>query len=90
MLKYIIVALLSLELILFSSVFFAPANATESEPSFYLWDYASVGKTTVVCKQMMIRLEDRPLPAGVEMQPASIQSKRVDDRYCNALTKPAA
>jgi hypothetical protein len=90
MLKYIIVTLLTLELILFGSVFFAPANATENEPHFYLWDYASVGKSQVVCKQMMIHPEDRPLPAGVEMQPASIQSHIVDDHYCSALTKPAA
>ncbi len=90
MLKYIIVALLTLELILFGSVFFAPANATDNEPHFYLWDYASVGKGQVVCKQMVIHPEDRPLPVGVEMQPASIQSHVVDDQYCNALTKPAA
>jgi hypothetical protein len=90
MLKYIIVALLTLELILFGSVFFAPANATENEPHFYLWDYASVGKSQVVCKQMIIHPEDRPLPPGVEMQPASIQSHIVDDHYCSALTKPAA
>jgi hypothetical protein len=90
MLKYIIVTLLTLEFILFSSIFFAPANATENDPSFYLWDYASVGNTKVVCKQMTIHPENRPLPAGVEMQPASIQSHVVENHYCKNLTQPAA
>ncbi|MGB3536306.1 MAG: hypothetical protein WBA13_22665 [Microcoleaceae cyanobacterium] len=69
---------------------FAPANATESEPSFYLWDYASVGFAQVVCKQMVIHSQERSLPVGVEMQAASLQSHQVDDHYCSALTKPAA
>ncbi|MGB3402088.1 MAG: hypothetical protein WBA77_05305 [Microcoleaceae cyanobacterium] len=89
MLKYIIVTLLTLEFILFSSIFFAPVNATENEQGFYLWDYASVGNTKVVCKQVMIHPEDRLLPAGVEMQPASIQSHIVENQYCKNLTQPA-
>ncbi len=89
MLKYIIAALLTLEFVLLSSVFFAPAQATLPDPSFYIWDYASVGQSKVVCKQVVIQSQDRPLPPGVVKQAASIQSQQVDHHFCADLTKPA-
>ena len=90
MLKYIIAALLSLELVLFSSAFFAPAQATETDPSFYIWDYAAVGQSQVVCKQVVMKAENRPLASGVDQQPVSVQSHPVDSQFCAHLTKPAA
>ena len=42
----------------------------------------------MVCKKVVFHVENRPLPPGVEVQPARIDSRIVNDVDCSHLTKP--
>ena len=88
MLKFVIAALVALEIILLHSWSLPPANATTPDSEVYIWDYASVGSSELVCKKVVFHPENRPLPPGVEVQPASIRSKIVQDAECSHLRKP--
>ena len=54
----------------------------------YIWDYASFGNSQMFCKKVVFNVENRPLPPGVEVQPARIDSRIVNDVDCSHLTKP--
>ncbi|WP_413165692.1 hypothetical protein ACL6C3_04430 [Capilliphycus salinus ALCB114379] len=94
MFKYLIAALTALVLVLWGSGTFTPANATTNttpnDPQVYIWDYAAIGSNQVVCKQVGFHTVSRPLPKGVDVQPARISTKVVDEGYCANLTKPKA
>lgn len=89
MLKFVIAALVALELILLGSLL-TPANAAVKDTEVYTWDYQSVGSSQVVCKQVTFHPQDRPLPPEAQVQPATIRSKIVSDRFCENLTKPTS
>lgn len=88
MLKFVIAALVALQIVLLSSWVIPSANATSPDSVVYVWDYAAIGSSQVVCKKVVFHPENRPLPAGVEVQPARINSTIVNDADCSHLTKP--
>ncbi len=88
MLKFVIAALVALEIVLLSSWVLPPANATSPDSEVYIWDYASIGSSQLVCKKVVFHPENRPLPPGVEVQPTRINSRIVNDSNCDHLTKP--
>jgi len=88
MLKFVFAALVALGIVLLSSWVLPPANATFTDSEVYIWDYASVGSSQLVCKKVVFHPQNRPLPPGVEVQPARIDSRIVNDADCNHLTKP--
>lgn len=88
MLKFVIAALVALEIVLLSSWVLPPANATSPDSEVYIWDYAFIGSSQVVCKKVVFHPVNRPLPPGVEVQPARINSRIVNDSNCDHLTKP--
>ncbi len=93
MLKYLITALATLVLVLVGASVFTPVNATNAtteDPQVYIWDYAALGSHQVVCKQVVFHTFSRPLPKGLDVQPAQISSQVVDQGYCAQLTKPKA
>ncbi|MCG5056748.1 MAG: hypothetical protein KA714_01710 [Limnoraphis sp. WC205] len=94
MFKYLIAALTALVLVFLGSGTFTPANATinptTDDSQVYIWDYAAIGSNQVVCKQVAFHTLSRPLPKGVDVQPAHISSKVVDQGFCANLTKPKA
>lgn len=85
MLKYLLIGLVTLELIFLSILI--PARATSIPSEFYTWQYAHVGSTKKVCKKVIIQPEDRPIPKSSDMQPINIESLIVDDHYCSNQTK---
>jgi hypothetical protein len=85
MLKYLLVALVTLELIFLSVLI--PANATSTPSESYIWQYAYVGSTEKVCKKVIVQPEDRPMSPSSDMQPIDVQSLIVDDQYCANQTK---
>lgn len=88
MLKYLIITLITLELVLISAFFRVPANATMRDSEMFIWDYASVGNPQVVCKKVKFHPTNRSLPESSDMEPININSQVVNDRYCSNLTKP--
>lgn len=90
MLKYVIAALLTLELVVLSSGVFTPANATTNDSNIYLWDYARVGGHELVCKQVVIHVDANPVSPESQMQAANVKSDVVDNSYCANLTQPKA
>lgn len=88
MLKYLIVALVTLELILLSALVRVPANATIKDSEIYTWDYASISNSQVVCKKVVFHPTNRWLPESSDMQPVKINSLVVNDNYCSHLAKP--
>lgn len=87
MFKYLIILLVSLELVLLST-FFQPANATVKDAEFYAWEYAGIGSEKLVCKQVKIHPKTSLMPESSEMQPVAIRSEVVSDRYCASSAKP--
>lgn len=87
MFKFLIMALVSVELVLLST-FFQPANATVKDTEFYTWDYASVGSKQLVCKEVIIHPKKRLMPESSDLQPVAIRSKVVSDRYCTKSARP--
>jgi hypothetical protein len=87
MFKFIIILLVTLELVLLSA-FFQPANATVKDAEFYTWDYAGVGREELVCKQVIIHPKKSLIPESSEMEPVAIRSQVVSDRYCASSAKP--
>ncbi|MEG3877319.1 hypothetical protein QT972_08040 [Microcoleus sp. herbarium7] len=87
MLRFAIVALLTLGLVLVTALGLYPATATVSNPEFYAWNFASVGSSELVCKKTVVVPQDRIIPSS-SMQPVSINSAIVDDKFCANATKP--
>lgn len=92
MFKYLFAALTALVLVLWGSGTFTPANATTNtttnDPQVYIWDYAGIGSSEVVCKQVGFHSVSRPLPKDVNVQPTHVSTTVVDEGYCTNLTKP--
>jgi hypothetical protein len=88
MFKYLIILLVTLELVLLTT-FFQPANATVKDADFYTWDYSRVGSEKLVCKQIIIHPKNSLMPESSEMQPVAIRSEVVSDRYCASSAKPS-
>ncbi|MDY7004047.1 MAG: hypothetical protein SWX82_08810 [Cyanobacteriota bacterium] len=88
MLKYAIVALITLELVLLSALVKVPANANIRDPEIFTWDYASLSNTQVVCKKVVFHPTNRWIPKSSNMEPININSLVVNDSYCSNLTKP--
>ncbi|MEG4962065.1 MULTISPECIES: hypothetical protein [unclassified Microcoleus] len=86
MLKFAIVALVTLGLVLVTALGLHPANATVSTPEFYAWNFASVGSSELVCKKTVVVPQDLIIPSS--MQAVSITSAIVDEKYCANSTKP--
>ncbi len=88
MLKYIIIALITLELVLLSALVGVPANATIRDSEIFTWDYASISNSQVVCKKVKFYPTNRRIPESSDMEPVKINSQIVNDSYCYDLTKP--
>lgn len=90
MLRIVIVALVTLEIVLLSALTLSPANATTSDLETYVWSYAGVGNHEVVCKQLVIhpqkQLKDRS--SKRQVMKMSSGSKIVNDSYCANSAKP--
>lgn len=86
MLRFAIVALVTLGLVLVTALGLHPANATVSTPEFYAWNFASVGSSELVCKKTVVVPQDLIIPSS--MQAVNITSAIVDEKYCANSTKP--
>lgn len=87
MLRFAIVALVTLGLVLVTAFGLSPASATVSNPEFYAWNFASVGSTELVCKKTVVVPQDLIIPSS-SMQAVSINSAIVDHKFCAKSTKP--
>jgi len=88
MLKFVLVALVTLEVVLLTTLALAPANATSSNTEFYTWSFANLGNSQLVCKRVEMLKRDREMPPGVKSDPVNIDSIIVDDHFCANLAKP--
>ncbi|MEG4224841.1 hypothetical protein QUA35_02045 [Microcoleus sp. N9_B2] len=86
MLRFAIVALVTLGLVLVTALGLHPANATVSTPEFYAWNFASVGSSELVCKKTLVVPQDLIIPSS--MQAVSITSAIVDEKFCANSSKP--
>lgn len=87
MLRFALVALVTLELILLTALGIHPATATVSNPEFYAWNFASVGSSELVCKRMVVAPRDLVIPSS-PMQAVNLSSAIVDEKFCANSTKP--
>lgn len=87
MFKFLIILLVTWEIVLLST-FFQPANATVKDAEFYTWDYLRVGSEQLVCKEVIIHPKNSLVPESSQMQPVAIRSQVVSDRYCASSAKP--
>ncbi|MCC3413875.1 MAG: hypothetical protein JGK24_25085 [Microcoleus sp. PH2017_29_MFU_D_A] len=87
MLRFAIVALVTLGLVLMTALGLSSASATVSNPEFYAWNFASVGSSELVCKKTLVVPRDLIIPSS-SMQAVSINSAIVDDKFCANSTKP--
>jgi hypothetical protein len=87
MLRFAIVALVTLGLVLVTAFGLYPASATVSNPEFYAWNFASVGSSELVCKKTVVVPQNLIIPSS-SMQAVRINSAIVDDKFCTNSTKP--
>ncbi|MEG5058059.1 hypothetical protein QUB60_08355 [Microcoleus sp. A2-C5] len=87
MLRFAIIALVTLGLVLVTAFGLYPASATVSNPEFYAWNFASVGSSELVCKKTVIVPQNLIIPSS-SMQAVRINSAIVDDKFCTNSTKP--
>lgn len=91
MVRLVIVFLVSLQLVLLSSFVLPPAKATNPNMESYLWSFADVGSSQVVCKKLVMhpgqQLKDRS--SNRKLVQMSSVSTVVSDKYCANLAKPA-
>ena len=87
MLRFAIVALVTLGFVLVTALGLYPATATVSNPEFYAWNFASVGSNELVCKRTLVVPQDPIVPSS-PMQAVRINSAIVDDKFCATSTKP--
>jgi len=92
MLRLVIVALVTLEIVLLSALTLSPANATSSsgELGNYIWGFADIGSTEIVCKQITIHPEKQVRSRSSDREVIQMDSSSivVSDRFCAGLTKP--
>lgn len=87
MLRFAIIALVTLGLVLVTAFGLYPASATVSNPEFYAWNFASVGSSELVCKKTVIVPQNLIIPSS-SMQAVRINSAIVNDKFCTNSTKP--
>ncbi|MEC4986153.1 MAG: hypothetical protein SAJ37_20260 [Oscillatoria sp. PMC 1068.18] len=87
MFKKIILALVGLNLALLLTLTTTSAQATTTETTTYTWDFAKVGSSHLVCKQMAIYPKNQTLPNSAK-QAVTIHSSVVSSNHCANLTKP--
>lgn len=88
MLKYIVIVLITIELILLTGFVKSHANGTIKDSELFIWDYASLSNSQVVCKKMIFHPINRKLPELSDMEPIKIHSQVVNDEDCSNLTRP--
>jgi hypothetical protein len=90
MLRIVVVALVTLELILLTSFALAPANATSSDLENYIWSFADVGSNQVVCKKVVMHPQKQLKSQWDNRQLVQMSSSStvVNDSYCANLAKP--
>jgi hypothetical protein len=83
MLRLVIVALVTLELVLLTA-FFSPADAASSNFEHYIWSYASVGSNQLVCKKVVMHPDEGWQSRSSKNQPVKMNttSTVVSDRFC--------
>jgi hypothetical protein len=64
MLRFAIIALVTLGLVLVTAFGLSPATATVSNPEFYAWNFASVGSSELVCKKTVVVPQDLIIPSS--------------------------
>ncbi|MBE9183403.1 hypothetical protein IQ270_01345 [Microcoleus sp. LEGE 07076] len=87
MFRFAIVALVTLGLVLLTAFGLHPASATVSNPEFYAWNFASVGSSELVCKKTVVVPQNLLFPSS-SMQAVTINSAKVDRKFCANSTQP--
>ncbi|MBD2310088.1 hypothetical protein H6G20_00130 [Desertifilum sp. FACHB-1129] len=88
MLRFILIALVTIELVLLSGFLPAKASSPSQAMATYTWGYPYVGSTQLVCKQIEAKPTDSAVPQK-DKQQIKMQSTLVSDRFCSHLAKPS-
>lgn len=90
MLKFLIMALVTLELVLLSALVLPPADAASSDFENYIWGFASAGSNQLVCKKVAMQPDQWWQPGSSKNQAVKMYSTStvVSDRYCANSAKP--
>lgn len=90
MLRFVVVALVVLELVLLSTFVLPPADAAISDFENYMWGFSSVESNQVVCKKVVMHPEKKLQRQSSKDQVVKMRSRStvVDDSYCANLAKP--
>lgn len=90
MLRFVIIALVTLNVVLLTALALSPANAASRDYEQYMWSFAGVGSNQLVCKQVAIHpdkeLQSRDSSRKVIQMYSNAQI--VSDRHCANLAKP--
>ena len=91
MLRFIVVALVTLELVLLTAFALAPANATSSDFETYIWSFADLGSNQVVCKKVVMHPGELVQSKSSDRQVVRMNSASaiVSDSYCAYSAKPS-
>jgi hypothetical protein len=90
MLKFVVVALVTLELVLLTAFGLAPAHATSRDFASYMWSFADIGSNQVVCKKVVMHPEEQvhDRSSNRKLVKMSSTSTVVSDSYCANLANP--
>ncbi len=90
MLRFVVLALVVLELVLLSTFVLSPADAAMSDFENYMWGFASVDSTQVVCKKVVMHPEKQLQRNSSKDKVVKMRSRStvVDDSYCANSAKP--
>lgn len=87
MLRFIFIALVTIELVLLSGFLPAKASSPPQALETYAWGYTSVGSNQLVCK----KIEAVPTESNLSLkdkQQVKMQSLIVAQNHCSHLAKP--
>lgn len=87
MLRFIVIALVTIELVLLSGFLPAKASSPPQALETYAWGYASVGSNQFVCKKIEAVPTESNLPLK-DKQQVKMQSLIVAQNHCAHLAKP--
>jgi hypothetical protein len=88
MLRIVIVALVTLELVLLTALALPPAQATNSDFESYIWSFADVGSNQVVCKRVAMHPQEQLQSQNRRVVKMVSRSTVVGDSYCANSAKP--
>lgn len=90
MLRFVIIALVTCELVLLSAFALSPASAASNELAKYSWGFTSVGSSQVVCKQIVFHPEKELKSKNSDRKVIQMfsSSNVVSDHFCANLAKP--